>query len=159
MKRMMRGRRWIYSSALALTAIIVLSGGVFAGGWCRADPIVQINGEEVQIWVAIPDDMQHTVNGPIQVLVSKPWGTDAHVTFLDEGFNGHGETVRFFTSGPPNSDGSMDIQIMVSVPVDTSQLPSGTWSFPVMVEVITDNGTTVSAGNNWWTSTQVTVGG
>ncbi len=156
---MFAGRRWLASSSLAIIALVALSGTIFAGGWCRADPIVEINGEEVQVWVAIPDNMQSAVTGPIEVRFSRPWGTNASVTYLDDGFNGYGERVRFFTDSPANADGSMNIQVFVTVPVDLSKLPAGVWKVPVQLEIVTDNGRTVVDGSHWWTSTSVRVGG
>lgn len=159
MKRMFAGRRWLTSSSLAVILLVAFSGQIFAGGWCRADPIVEINGEEIQVWVAIPENMQRAVNGPIEVQFSKPWKADAHVVYLDEGFNGHGERVRFFTGTSARSDGSMDIQIFVQIPVDSSKLPPGVWTVPVQLEIITDKGKKVVDGTHWWTSTTVRVGG
>jgi hypothetical protein len=159
MKRMFTKRRWLASSSLAIITLVALSGTIFAGGWCRADPIVEINGEEVQVWVAIPANMQSAVTGPIEVRFSKPWGTNASIIYLDDGFNGYGERVRFFTDSPPNADGSMNIQVFVKVPVDSSKLPAGVWKVPVQLEIVTDNGRTVVDGNHWWTSASVRVGG
>ena len=156
---MFEGRRWLTSAGMAFLALIVLHGSIFAGGWCRADPIVNINGEEIQVWVAIPANMQQAVNGPIKVQFSRPWDGNAQVIYLDSGFNGHGEEVSFFTGGSANPDGSMQIQIFVTVPVDSSKLPAGVWTVPVQLEIITHNGSSFVSGNHWWTSTTVTVGG
>ncbi|MEZ4520526.1 MAG: hypothetical protein R3A46_02620 [Thermomicrobiales bacterium] len=159
MKRINLGRRWFMSSSLAMIAILALAGSTFAGGWCRADPIVEIDGEAVQIWVAIPENLQPAVNGPIQVIVSRPWNANSRVLMLDSGFNGHGERVTFFANNGRNRDGSMDIDVFVVVPINQQALPPGTWQAPVMVEIITAKGKTVAYGNNWWTSARVSVGG
>lgn len=158
-QRLLIGRRWFVSTGLALITLIALSGGIFASGWCRADPIVTINGEEVQVWVAIPADMQSAVNGPIQVRFSRPWNADAKVIHLDSGFNGYGEKVTFFDGPSANPDGSMNIQVFVTVPIDATKLPAGVWNVPVQLEIVTDRGTTYAYGNHWWTATTVKVGG
>ena len=159
MKRMLVGWRWAVSTGLAMIAVLALTGSIFAAGWCRADPIVKINGEEVQVWVAIPANMQTAVNGPIQVQFGRPWNATTKVLYLDSGFNGHGERVTFFDGPSANPDGSMNIQVFVTVPVDASKLPSGVWDVPVKLEIVTDNGTTHAYGSHWWTATTVKVGG
>jgi hypothetical protein len=157
--RILKVRRWLFSTGLALIALVALSGGIFAGGWCRADPIVEINGKEVQVWVAIPANMQNAVNGPIQVRFERPWNAKAKVLYRDSGFNGYGERVTFFDGPSANPDGSMNLQVFVTVPVDASKLPSGVWEVPVQLEIITNRGTTVVHGSHWWTAATVQVGG
>ena len=56
---------------IALAALLIFGSAatpVSAGkGWCRSDPIVTLNGVELQFWVAIPDDVQDDVLGPINI--------------------------------------------------------------------------------------------
>ena len=158
-KRIGRARRWIVSGSMALLAVIVFSGSMLAGGWCRADPIVEIDGEEIQVWVAIPNAFQPAVNGPINVMFAQPWDAETEVTFVDAGFNGHGETVQFVNAGTRNSDGSMNVGVWVQVPIDASMLPYGVYEVPVRLEIVTADGTMFVHGSHWWTQGEVTVGG
>ena len=128
--RLFPRRRWLVSGVIPILALLVLGGGVLAGGWCRADPIVELEGEEVQIWVAIPDQHQSKVNGPIDVEIAVPDGVSTEVTFLDAGFNGHGETVTFVEGGKGRPD-KFEAHISVSIPLDNPNL-----AIPAEVEVI-----------------------
>jgi hypothetical protein len=49
-------RRGLLAILVGLIASIVVAVPALAGvGWCRADPVVRLNGTDVQIWVAIPE--------------------------------------------------------------------------------------------------------
>ncbi len=152
-------RRWLASSSLALLLIALVGGQIAIGsGWCRVDPIVEINGEEIQVWVAVPNGAEDAVNGPIEVEFTAPAGATTEVTFVDSGFNGYGETVTFAPGATVNSDGSMNIQITVHVPMDTSSMTSSD-AVPVQLEIITSDGSRFVTGNHVQTQTTVTVGG
>lgn len=125
-----------------LMAALVISLPTLAGvGWCRADPIVRLNGADVQIWVAIPEQYKPLVDGPIKVTVKTPAGVTREVVLLDSGFNGHGEVVTFEDKlvGSVGQDGSFDIKVRVRVPMNLAGLPLGTL-IPVEVETITEDG-------------------
>lgn len=103
--------------------------------WCRSDPTVLLNGTRVQVWVAIPQEDQPDVDGPIMVNFKAPWGVTQELIYVDEGFNGHGETVRLTErAGRIAQDGSFPITVRVKVPV------SGRLGVPTRVELIPDNG-------------------
>lgn len=48
---------------LALLVFPVQAGLI----WCQGDPVVQLNGTNVQVVVSIPDTQQQLVTGPIEV--------------------------------------------------------------------------------------------
>ena len=85
------------SIALAtIFALILVSGPASAGRlWCRADPIVRLDGVEYQVFISIPDENVPEVNGPLVFDVYSPRDTAHELIFVDAGFNGHGETVEF----------------------------------------------------------------
>jgi hypothetical protein len=91
--------------------------------WCAKDPIVRLNGQDVQIWVAIPEEYVPYVNGAVRVNILTPNDVTREVIFLDEGFNGYGEEVRFgdLAAGVAE-DGSFPAQVRVKVPLDKHAL-------------------------------------
>jgi hypothetical protein len=133
----------------ALLVIVPASAGVL---WCAKDPIVALNGSEVQILVAVPDDLQSVVNGPIAVRVATPDGVSQELVFTDAGFNGHGEVVAFATSrGAVNADGSFNARIDVAVPADRKMLKDfglKKGELPVLVTVVSGDVTTSVEGTN-----------
>ncbi len=171
-------KRLTGSVTLALVALALLVAPASAGReWCAKDPVVSLNGTVVQILVAVPKEYVPAVNGAIDVRIAVPSGVESEIVFLDAGFNGHGETVRFqTTNGAVAADGSFDVGIRARVRVDQRTLralglPNG--AVPVQVTVITngeltwngdlpvviDGDTTVVEGSSDGTNVSVTVQG
>ena len=118
-------RKMFLAATLGLLAVLVLATPAMAGRtWCARDPIVRINGHDVQLWVGIPAEYVPLVSGPIDIEILTAQAVDAEVLYLDEGFNGHGETVRFgsLRKGKTYSDGSFDIQLNVKVPISDKKI-------------------------------------
>jgi len=114
-------RKYLMAITLCLLAVLVLATPALAGRkWCAKDPIVRLNGEDVQIWVAIPEEFVPAVNGPVEVKVYTPIGVNQELIFVDQGFNGFGENVKFTETEDltVRADGSFDVTIRASVPVD-----------------------------------------
>lgn len=132
-------RRLALSAILPLLAVLLFAVPAGAGlTWCKSDPIVRLNGTEVQIWVAIPEEYQAYVNGPIDVEVATPKAVTREVVFTDEGFNGHGEEVRFTDLKGPVMHKTFPVVIRVKVPIDRASLGSNV-TIPVQVEIVPDN--------------------
>ena len=121
---------------LLTASFVFLVAPVQAGvSWCRVDPIVRLDGVEVQIIVAIPAEYQQYVNGPIEVKIKTPKSVAQELVMTDAGFNGHGETVDFSTKpGNVERDGSFDTHIQVRVPIDKKAVKPGV-KVPVEVTV------------------------
>jgi hypothetical protein len=118
-------RTWSISLSLVALAILVLASPALAGRrWCASDPIVALNGHDAQLWVAIPEEYQSLVTGPIDIQISTPKGVTTETLFLDAGFNGYGEKVKFstLTKGKLYADGSFDVQVRVQVPINTKNM-------------------------------------
>jgi hypothetical protein len=118
-------RKMFVAITLGLLAVLMLAAPAMASRtWCARDPIVRINGHDVQMWVAVPSEYVSLVSGPIdiEVLTAKP--VDAEVLYTDEGFNGYGEEVTFgaLRRGKIYSDGSFDLQLKVSVPISDRKI-------------------------------------
>jgi hypothetical protein len=137
-------RQSIISFALGLLALLLVSSPVSAGvGWCRADPIVTINGSPLQMWVSIPEIYQPYVKGPIRIRIAVPVEIgDLAVTHLDEGFNGYGEEVIWATHDKPvRPDGTIPVKVRVKVEFNRKALKADFGpgvKVPVRVEVIYD---------------------
>jgi hypothetical protein len=143
-------RRLAWSLAIAATAVLILVTPATAGvSWCRADPIVLLNGAEVQIWVAIPEEYERLVTGPALVTISTPPTVDTEVVHLDAGFNGHGEEVVFKRRGKMDTDGSFDVDITVTIPIDIARLRHDftRYDVPTMLEIVTSDGQRIVVEN------------
>ena len=135
---------------LLLFAMLVAALPAQAGeAWCMSDPIVRLNGTQVQILVAIPETYQPLVNGPIEVEVKTPRSTTRELLYTDLGFNGYGERVTF-SDLPMNSSAAAPVlvTVVVRVPIDRSRLPGGI-EVPARVTVDPDNAdATVGVGTH-----------
>jgi hypothetical protein len=139
-------RKMITAASLNLLTLLLLAMPVGAGvSWCRADPIVELNGTEVQIWVAMDSGYEHLVDGPIKVTIFTPNKVDKKATFLDAGFNGYGEEVVFKHRGKMNDDGTIPVSVKVIVPINERQLRQeyGLSEVPILVEIIASDGQTL----------------
>lgn len=143
-----------------LLALVVLALPVRAGyDWCMSDPIVRLNGTQVQILVSIPEQYVLLVDGPTRVNIATPEGTARELLLTDAGFNGHGEVVRF-----PNLDGVVEggtfpTRIDVRVPIDKAGLAKHE-VVPVKVEVFPQDGEPlVAMGTSKRTSVELQVAG
>ena len=159
-------RKTCAAMVLAVLAVCVLAMPAAAGRqWCAKDPIVALNGHEVQILVAVPEEMQDAVTGAVAVVVKTPAGVTRVVTFTDSGFNGFGETVTFGNrAGVVAANGSFETQIRVSIPVDTNILAGRNLditgdTIPMQVTIVTGGSTFVYEGLTSGLSRVVTVAG
>ncbi len=159
----MRIRRVMTASCLGLLAVLLLVMPATAGvTWCRADPIVELGGTEVQVWVAMDAEYEHLVTGPIRVTFFSPSKVSKETTFLDPGFNDHGEEVIFKHRGRVGEDGTFPIEIRVRVPLDNRQLHReyGLHEVPILVEILTGDGQVLDVeGSNHGTSAALRVSG
>jgi len=66
-------RRLIWSTLLGVLTLLVIATPALAGKiWCARDPMVSLNGNDVQIWVATPAEYQSYVTGPIDFDILTP---------------------------------------------------------------------------------------
>jgi hypothetical protein len=134
-------RRFAISAAFTAVLLVFVSSPVAAGlQWCPRDPIISLNGQEVQIWVAIPEQYQTAVTGPIRVDVRTPGGVRQAVLFTDEGFNGFGEQVTFFERGQLRGN-TMSVAVRVLVPYDRSLIDNR--DLPILLTVVLPDGSVV----------------
>ncbi len=108
-------------STLAL-AVAVPSAGAGVG-WCRADPVLVIDGQLADVFVSARFDDLTKVKGPTEIVVSTPVGVDIRLAVATVGF-GHGEKVRFEESESlkVTADG-IELRIKVRVPAGSDDMP------------------------------------
>lgn len=146
-------RKMFLATTLGLLAVLMLAAPAMAGRtWCARDPIVRINGHDIQLWVAVPAEYVPLVNGPIDIEILTAQPVDADVLYLDEGFNGYGETVRFglLRKGKTYSDGSFDIKLNVKVPISDRRIKKIPLQLTFTIggeAVTTSNDTTVASAD------------
>jgi hypothetical protein len=141
-----RMRRRGIALALGLLAVLLLSAPAEAGRrWCARDPIVRLNGAEVQIWVAVPAEYEAAVSGPIQVRIAAPRGVTREVVLTDDGFNGYGEVVTFAPRAGRVEGGSFVTSVAIHVPVAATA--AAAQAVPVRVEIVQDG------RSQWFTGT------
>jgi hypothetical protein len=157
-------RRFGVSFILGLLALIVTIAPASAGvGWCRADPIVTLDGAPLQIWVAIPEPYQPYVNGPIEVRIAVPKDvTEKLVVYTDAGFNGHGEEVIWKTlkKGSSSPDGVIPVRVEVKVKFSKKALKAAFGKgvqVPVRVEVIQNGASQWFEGTHTNTKFEIAV--
>ena len=135
---MRRIRLRAVSALIGLLAVLPLALPVQAVLWCKTDPVVRLNGTQVHILVALPEEYVPYVTGPTEVEIKTPKGVVRELLFTDPGFNGHGEVVHFNDLRGTVRSKTFPTEIRVKVPIDKGLLGSGV-TVPVQVEVIPDN--------------------
>ena len=144
---------------VSLLAVLVLTLPAHAMRWCRADPIISLDGTVVQILVAIPEEYVPYVDGPTKVVIAVPDSVDRQVLMTDAGFNGHGEVVNFYPGVGSAKNGKIPVVIGVQVPIGPSE-PPYTAQVPVEVTVIVENAAPVVVqGNNGFAALSLYVDG
>lgn len=133
---------------LGLLAIMLLAMPALAGRvWCARDPIVNLNGTNLQVWVAVPEEYVYLVNGPIDVTFSTPRGVQRSIVYTDSGFNGHGEVVRFVDDRGSlvNNGGLFEVQISAKVPIDQTLAAKhiNSRKIPLQITIIEGNQTRI----------------
>jgi hypothetical protein len=115
-------RRLVSAGLLSLLTMLLLLVPAEAGVmWCARDPIVTIDGTQVQVWVAIPEAYTPYVKDAVHVRFKTVKGLSRQLLYTDAGFNGHGERVDWGDVAPP-ADGSTPLVIEIQIPVDQKKL-------------------------------------
>lgn len=93
--------------------------------WCQADPVVELDGTNVQIVVSIPEDKQQLVTGAIEVDIATPGTVSRELISTDGGFNSYGEQVSFSDLNIMKFGDFFVTKVSAHVPVssDGSEIP------------------------------------
>jgi len=123
-------------AAVALLSLFARTGNASAGfAWCADDPIISVNGQDIQVWVNVPsEDLDQVKVARVEFHV--PRNADARIVFVDENFFPEKATVK---KDLPAWDGKGDLVVEVKIRIDTRG--DGT-AFPIGAEVIDAAGTT-----------------
>lgn len=164
-------RRLVFSALIPLVALLAIAFPADAAiKWCKADPVVRLNGTTVQVLLALPDkyvitDAERADNipdvnyiaGPARVLIATPKGVKRVLVSKDAGFNGYGEIVTFSDNRSTVTNKQFPTNVRVQVPIDKSKLAEGE-VVPMQVTVIPDNAATVvRTGTSDLTTVNLTI--
>jgi hypothetical protein len=109
--------------ALAALLLLTVQGASASKGWCMTDPVVAIDGQLADIFVAAPLDAPLLVTGPTQIVVAVPVGVDAWLVASDLGF-GKGEEVSFTESRALRvTNEGIEVRVAVYVPATDGAMP------------------------------------
>ena len=111
--------------SLAIPVYALTAPGAAASvRWCRSDPLVAIDGELADIFVAAPIEAPLTVTGPTEIVVTVPKReVSAELILATLGF-GRGEKVTFAESSRLKvTDAGIQVQIDVFVPASDDAMP------------------------------------
>lgn len=131
----------IFSFVLPLLALLVLAAPANAASWCRADPILKVDGKQVQILVSIPHEYVALVDGPTRVEVKAPQQVTRQLIAMDSGLNNTGYDFSFSDIG--DSDARMT-STSYRIWVHAKPNLKTSVTVPVMVEVIEADGATTT---------------
>ena len=123
--------------ALQLVLTSAPAGAIF--GWCSKDPVVDIGGKRVNIWVSSPNEILEAVTGPTVVKIAVPTGVGYELISTDDGFGFKPAYEVKFVESDRLVVTNLGIEIKVSV-----QVPARTL-LPVLVEVVDGGGTLLAS--------------
>ncbi len=118
--------------ALVLNVQFVEAGRL----WCKADPVVTLDGRIVSISLAIPLEYLLLVDGPTIIEITTPPEVERQVIVNDVGFL-HGSIVTFKDGGGAVKDGRIPVTINASVSVNDAWLKPGE-TVPMQITILTD---------------------
>jgi hypothetical protein len=150
--------RQIAAVALILTLLLgVTAQGAAAGrGWCRADPVIVVDGQAADVFISSDLKMLFSATGPIQMVVEIPNGSKGSLILNDFGY-GYGYRISFVQASDLVRGGHTQVRIRAYAPAHDSSLPVsiifaprslGLGLLPVLFGVSADG-----AANSWVTLT------
>ena len=91
--------------------------------WCKADPVIKVDGQVVDVLVSSSIEMRTAQTGPIVIVITVPLGTSAGVYATDNGFGaGYAITIQQ-SSSIKTTTTTTSIQVAVFAPATNSTLP------------------------------------
>src|SRR5262245_47565601 len=111
-------------AAIVTLATSVSTGEVSAArGWCRADPLLRIAGQQVHVYISSPNDMLRSATDKIRLIVMTPPGIEARKISILADF-GKGYDIRFVNiSSLQVVNGRAQVRLSVYCPARDSTLP------------------------------------
>ena len=130
--------RLVAGGALALAGGALLAERASAGiGWCRADPVLTINGKTYHIYVSGPSDLLTASTGPIRLKVTVGGNARVSLSDPDAGFgDGWSFSVSVSSTLQTLPGPYYELKASVYVPatgdypiiVETQNMQTGAWS-------------------------------
>lgn len=128
--------------ALALALAVVAVSPAEAGWrWCERDPVFSIAGTLVNVVVAVREEHQSAVTGPIVVTLYAPIGVNALLISTDDGYNGYGEVVSIVPASWLTVTGrGVQVRVEVTVPASRVDMPVDVFVTPAGARTVSVNG-------------------
>ena len=108
---------------VGLLAVLFLINAQSAGAiitWCKSDPIVEIDGKRMHVYVSGPTDLLAEVTGPTMVEIQVPTGVPVSLVSTDPGF-GYGWDVRFAESDKLRvTERGIEVRVSTYVPANVT---------------------------------------
>jgi hypothetical protein len=141
--------RLVRACLLAILFLTLNVGGMSASvGWCRSDPVLQINNALADVFVSIPIEDVTKVTGPTQFVITTPVGIDEAVLLTSPGF-GYGETVTFKESRALKvTTSGIQLRIAVYLPATDNTVPVLVEFAPRVIGILAP--TSVTGTTNQW---------
>jgi hypothetical protein len=117
---------WAVPFLVLVVAGLALAAATEVGAiknWCRTDPVVAIDGELADIFVAAPVEAPTLVTGPNEVVVIVPRGVPARVILNDLGFGKGTETAVEESRALRETEHGIEVVIKVRVPARDDDMP------------------------------------
>jgi hypothetical protein len=116
--------RMVKACLLAVAILTISTLNTSASiGWCRSDPVLQIDDSLADVFVSIPIESVPQVTGPTQFIITTPVGIDSAVLLTTVGF-GHGETATIQQSPALKViNGWIQLRIKAYVPATSGTIP------------------------------------
>jgi len=144
----------------ALVAFACLGGHLTphaeaARGWCKADPVIMVDGQLADVFVGSSLEMLLKAKGPIKMEITIPSGSTGTVVLTDAGFlRGYSITFRH-SSSLIKTKSHTQVKVRVYAPATTSNLPvTVTFAPRSLGSSLTDIlfGKSVTGTSNQWVS-------
>jgi hypothetical protein len=104
--------------------------------WCRSDPVVDIDGQQIYVYLSGPVDLLEAATGPNVVEIQVPPGVPVTLVSTDQGF-GYGWDVRLVESVSLNgNDRGISVRVRTYVPANID--------LPVLTQVTDGSGTVLA---------------
>lgn len=124
----------MFALAIALVVLVAPHSGS-AARWSYRSTVVHVGTSDYTVSVGLSATDARQVNGPIQIVVSKPAGARAWIVTNDGGYNGRGYSISFAggaAAGTVSVTAVIPSRTTVSAEVDLSSAAGGALGAPTM---------------------------
>jgi hypothetical protein len=141
-------------ATLTLMSATSVTDASAARGWCRADPVIMVDGQLADVFVGSKVEMLLQATGPIKMEIIIPTGSKGAVILTDLGFLKGYNIVFKQSSSLKRTATHTQVRIRVYAPAKTSSLPVTVTFAPrtLLTSSLFDIliGTSVTGTSNQW---------